>query len=308
MSLNNNEVQDQIWAHLLGHRVIHVKYVHPVKEPPPFATRLSHHNPPKPGLYHETCIGRSKSDNIHQRQPMTWFHGVKPGVRAMLPAVCHQECLASARDFDQEKSYRPYLPLMLTCQAMHTAAMRVLYTTNTFCFIPRGNNDAGGFSLTRFCASLSQTHGAWLRILYIRTWTRCLKDRQVLEAHFLPGAWADIVQNDKEGLKKLTGLTRLTIEFIRVLTWHMPRPWVSAVDTFDSLKDLNLKELNVLIWDMGTTTSTTNMIGHDTGEHQPAFAAHQGVHWWDTAEYQSLGRRFRQRFLGLTVEAPLSDE
>ena len=235
---------------------------------------------------------------------MTWFHGVKPGTRGMLPAVCNQECLATARDFDQEKSFRPYLPLMLTCHAMHTAAMRVLYTTNTFCFISRGNIDAGGLLLAKFCASLSQTQGAWLRTVYIRTWTRCSnKNRQVLEAYSVPGAWADVVQDDKKGLRKLTGLTRLTLEFVRMLTWDVPQPWTHAVNAFGSLKNLDLKELNVLIWDMGTT-----MINQYMEEHQPAFAAHQGDHWWDTPEYRSLGRRFRQRFLGLEVEAPLSDE
>ena len=222
----------------------------------------------------------------------------------MLPAVCNEECLASARDFDQEKSYRPYLPLMLTCRAMHTAAMRVLYTTNTFCFVSRSNTDADGFPLRKFCASLSQTQGSWLRTLYIRLWTRCPnKNQQVLEAHTVPDAWVDTVQNDKEGLKKLTGLTRLTLEFVRMLTWDVPQSHASVVDSFESLKNMDLTELNVLIWDMGKTTSNQSTEERD----QPAFAAHQGNHWWDTPEYRSLGRRFRQRFLGLAVEEPPSD-
>ena len=234
---------------------------------------------------------------------MTWFHGVPPGVRNMLPAVCNQECLSSARDFDQEKSYRPYLTLLLTCRTIYAIALRVMYSSNVFCFIPRGNIEAGGLSLTKFCASLSAYQGAWLTTLYIRTWTRCShKKSWALEAYSVPKAWKDLVQDDQKGLKKLTGLAKLTVEFVRTLTEDVPRSWAPVVDVFDGLKDLNLTTLDVLIWDLTKTDSSW------VPDHRPAFAANQEDPWWDAPEYQSLGRRFRQRFLGLAVEAPLSSE
>ena len=235
------------------------------------------------------------------RHPLTWYHGVPSAVRNMLPAVCYRDCQSSVRDFDQEKSYRPYLPLLLTCRTIHSAALRVMYATNTFCFIPRGNIDAGGFPFAKFCASLSRDQGAWLHSMCIRTWTRCSRENsRVLEAYSVPGAWVDLARDDQKGLKKLTGLNRLTVELMRTLTEDTPSTWAHVIDAFAGLKDLNLKTLNVLIWDLGVARANRGV-----GGHRLVLKADEGDPWWDAPEYQSLGRRFRQKFLGLTVEAPL---
>ena len=282
------ELQDEVYTEILGNRTVHIKrmltlrarafdaivnegssFENSVGIVDPYETtssdttlahslmisilardRLRRGHTTRYTLGHETCRRKaSAQDAMHTFRLRRW-----PERNMVPPNVCHPHC-ESVEGNDSMPQLNT--ALLFTCKRVHEAAIKILYTQNTFCFAEKWTS-LSEWALTVFsifCINLPPPLRGSLRNLYLRIPMRIPKIRTelTLDQIYLDKKGQDLVNGTPdfgfEGLQGLNGLQVLSLEFFPHRgNGRIRSSYVLAVEALAGIRALRLRELYVILW------------------------------------------------------------
>ena len=152
--------------------------------------------------------------------------------------------------------------LLFTCRRIYEAAIKILYSHNTFCFAEKGvyttRSEMALISFYIFCKTLPAPSRNLLRSLYLRIpirTPRVMGPAPAFDNMYLDTIGRDVVDGSLdlgfEGLRGLKGLQILSLEFFLHQEFTaVGSSHVLALDALAGIRALELRELHVMVWEV----------------------------------------------------------